>query len=162
MAGIGVSFCPDGCGTWCLVDDAGMGADRLSAFGDQLRRHRRAAGLTQEELAARAGLSVRAVADMERGRTARPYRRSVALLAEALGLSATDAARLRQSSRASVSSAGSAGEHEPPGQDQLPVATQVAPRQLPAGVGRFVGRAAELGRLDALLGDAAFRGIGES
>jgi tetratricopeptide (TPR) repeat protein/transcriptional regulator with XRE-family HTH domain len=130
----------------------------VSAFGDQLRRYRRAAGLTQEELAARAGLSVRAVADMERGRTARPYRRSVALLSEALGLSATDAARFRRSSRASVSSGGSAGGYGPAGQDQLPAVTrQVAPRQLPAGVGHFVGRSAELGTLNALLADATFR-----
>jgi transcriptional regulator with XRE-family HTH domain len=35
-------------------------------FGDLLRDHRLAAGLTQEELAGLCGLSIRAVADMER------------------------------------------------------------------------------------------------
>jgi transcriptional regulator with XRE-family HTH domain len=45
-----------------------------------------AAGLTQEELAARLGLTVRAIREMERGRSARPYQRSVRLLAEALSL----------------------------------------------------------------------------
>ncbi len=35
--------------------------------GDLLLRHRIAAGLTQEELAERAALSVRAVGDIERG-----------------------------------------------------------------------------------------------
>ncbi len=36
-------------------------------FGDLLHTHRRAAGLTQEQLAALSGLSARAVGDLERG-----------------------------------------------------------------------------------------------
>jgi transcriptional regulator with XRE-family HTH domain len=36
------------------------------SFGNLLRRYRSAAGLTQEELAERAGLSARAVSDIER------------------------------------------------------------------------------------------------
>jgi transcriptional regulator with XRE-family HTH domain len=36
-------------------------------FGLLLKRHRHAAGMTQEELAERAGLSPRAVGDLERG-----------------------------------------------------------------------------------------------
>jgi transcriptional regulator with XRE-family HTH domain len=55
-------------------------------FGQVLRSHRRAAGLTQEELSERSGLSVRAVGDIERGRTARPYLRSARMLADALML----------------------------------------------------------------------------
>jgi predicted transcriptional regulator len=50
----------------------GVQAGRGSVFGDLLRDHRLAAGLTQEELAGLCGLSIRAVADMERGRTASP------------------------------------------------------------------------------------------
>jgi len=135
-----------------------MEAGRVSAFGDQLRSHRQAAGLTQEELAGYAGLSVRAIADMERGRTTRPYRRSVALLAEALELSAADAARFRRSSRPGVSSAGSAGGQGPKAEVQLLAGTaHGAPRQLPAAVGHFVGRAAELAMLNALLGDGSPR-----
>jgi hypothetical protein len=41
-------------------------------LGMALRQHRLAAGLTQEELAARSGLSVRAIRDLERGQSARP------------------------------------------------------------------------------------------
>ena len=41
------------------------------AFGDLLRRYRLAAGLTQEALAERAGLSSDAVSTLERGRAAR-------------------------------------------------------------------------------------------
>ncbi len=51
-----------------------------------LRAHRLAAGATQAELAARAGVGVRTVRDLERGRSTRPQRTTVELLAEALGL----------------------------------------------------------------------------
>jgi transcriptional regulator with XRE-family HTH domain len=57
-----------------------------SAFGELLRRHRLAAGLTQGELAARAGLSARTVSDLERGVKSRPHLHTVQLLAAALGL----------------------------------------------------------------------------
>ena len=78
----------DGC------DDSG------SDLGTLLRRHRVARGLTQEELAHLSALSVRAIADMERGRTARPYRRSVQRLADALGLSGPDRDWLQRVARA--------------------------------------------------------------
>ena len=39
---------------------------RHASFGDLLRGYRVAAGVTQEELAERAGLSVRAISDLER------------------------------------------------------------------------------------------------
>ncbi|MGC4865811.1 ATP-binding protein [Micromonospora sp. DT53] len=51
-----------------------------------LRGHRRAAGLTQAELASRAGVGVRTVRDLERGRSIRPQRTTVELLAGALAL----------------------------------------------------------------------------
>jgi len=43
---------------------------RSGGFGEQLRRLRTAAGLTQEQLAEKAKLSTRAVSDLERGVTA--------------------------------------------------------------------------------------------
>src|SRR2546430_15047907 len=54
--------------------------------GGRLRRARITAGLSQEELAERSGVSVRAISDLERGRTRRPYPRSIRLLASALRL----------------------------------------------------------------------------
>ena len=54
--------------------------------GDLVRQHRRAAGLTQQELARQARLSVRAVRDIERNRVAQPRDRTVQRLATALGL----------------------------------------------------------------------------
>src|SRR3712207_5768730 len=63
-------------------------------FGSRLRRLREAAGLTQEELALRAGLSPRAISALERGERRRPYPHTVRSLAEALGLSEEERASL--------------------------------------------------------------------
>jgi transcriptional regulator with XRE-family HTH domain len=65
--------------------DADQRADH-PLFGDLLRRHRLAAGLTQEELAERASLSRRGISDLERGARSHPYRETVRVLADALGL----------------------------------------------------------------------------
>ncbi|TYB99590.1 XRE family transcriptional regulator [Micromonospora sp. WP24] len=62
--------------------DPGGGA----ALPELLRGHRLAAALTQAELADRAGVGVRTVRDLERGRSSRPQRTTVELLAGALDL----------------------------------------------------------------------------
>jgi len=56
------------------------------AFGARLRECRQSAGLSQQELAERSGLSVRAISDLERSRTRFPYQDSLGRLADALGL----------------------------------------------------------------------------
>lgn len=56
-------------------------------FGTRLRACRQSAGMSQQELAERSGLSVRAISDLERGRTRFPYQDSLGRLADALGLS---------------------------------------------------------------------------
>ncbi len=63
-------------------------------FADLLRRHRAAAGLSQEALAESAGISARAISDLERGINLRPHRDTVELLAAALMLSPADCAGL--------------------------------------------------------------------
>jgi predicted ATPase/DNA-binding CsgD family transcriptional regulator len=55
-------------------------------FGGLLRRHRLLLGLSQGELAERAGVSLNAVGALERGINRQPYPRTVVLLADALGL----------------------------------------------------------------------------
>lgn len=57
-----------------------------SSFGELLRRLRADAGLTQEELAESAGLSARAISDLERGVNPTARRDTTRLLAEAFGL----------------------------------------------------------------------------
>jgi predicted ATPase/transcriptional regulator with XRE-family HTH domain len=61
-------------------------AAHSAGFGELLRRYRAAAGLTQEALAERAGLSVRGISDLERGVNRRPHRDTLQMLADALGL----------------------------------------------------------------------------
>ena len=69
-------------------------------FGALLRRHRTDCGLTIDELAAASGVSVRAISDMERGRSRVPQRRTVEALVRALELPADAATALRDSARA--------------------------------------------------------------
>jgi predicted ATPase/class 3 adenylate cyclase len=63
-------------------------------FGKLLRRYRTAVGLTQEELAEQAGLSVRSVQDLERGVRRAPHPDTQRRLAEALKLGEADRAEL--------------------------------------------------------------------
>lgn len=76
-----------------------MGSDERRCFDDLLRRHRVAAGLTQAELAERAGISERAVSDLERGLKRSPRRATLALLAEALALEGTSLAAFEAAAR---------------------------------------------------------------
>jgi non-specific serine/threonine protein kinase len=76
--------------------DAGAESEDLAAgaaVGATLRRHRLAAGLTQEALAERAGLGVRTLQGLEEGEH-RPRRETLRRLAGALGLSDAQRARL--------------------------------------------------------------------
>ena len=59
-------------------------ADSAGHFGTALRRARLRAGLTQNELANRSGLSTRTISDLERGRVGRPRGSSLDLLVGAL------------------------------------------------------------------------------
>ena len=68
-------------------------------FGALLKRLRLAAGLTQEALAERAGLSAKAVSDLERGPGRVPRLGTVSLLADALGADQDARAELLAASR---------------------------------------------------------------
>ncbi|WP_084557656.1 BTAD domain-containing putative transcriptional regulator [Hamadaea tsunoensis] len=61
-----------------------------SRVGVLLREYRRRAQLTQQQLAERSGLSIRAVRDLESGKVAAPRAGSLARLNEVLGLSGVD------------------------------------------------------------------------
>jgi tetratricopeptide (TPR) repeat protein len=106
-------------------------------------------GLSQEELAARSGLSVRTVGNVERGGGARWS--SADLLMDALALSDAERAAVRRAAAADRAArrrpermgSGSPGLVRPP------------PAQLPADVAGFAGRADELARLDRVLARAS-------
>src|SRR5262249_23827764 len=70
----------------------------VGSFARALRRFRETAGLSQEALGGRVGLSVRGLSDLERGLSRVPRLHTLSQLAEALGL---DAAKRQQLLRAS-------------------------------------------------------------
>jgi transcriptional regulator with XRE-family HTH domain len=125
-----------------------------------LHSHRQAAGLSQEELAIAAKLSTRAVGNMERGPTTRPYPRTVRLLSSVLGLDDTATSEL-------IRAAASARGDEPDlgGQDGGMPGTTVAERDESAKTVRFLTQAFEADGVDtrqltsgAPIPDWVFRG----
>jgi transcriptional regulator with XRE-family HTH domain/tetratricopeptide (TPR) repeat protein len=128
--------------------------------GEWLRQQRVASGLTQEDLAERSGVSVRAIADLERGRTRKPYPSSVRALVRALGLpdsAGADLVARYRTGGGGLVDATAGGTGGPAGGEQpteaVPAAT--VPRQLPTRVPHFAGRASELALLDGVLDEAA-------
>src|SRR5688500_14261793 len=75
-------------------DGTAMATTTETGFGDLLRRYRIAAGVTQEELAERAGVSTRGISDLERGARGLPRKDTLHLLLQALDLSPADSAEL--------------------------------------------------------------------
>jgi transcriptional regulator with XRE-family HTH domain len=125
-----------------------------TAFGALLRQHRICAGLTQEALAERAGLSVYGIQKLERG-TTHPYRDTVERLVSALKLGSVDAEKLRATAEP-VRRRGS----PPP----APPIREV-PHNLPVAMTSFVGRARELVDIPERLQDArllTLTGVGGS
>jgi non-specific serine/threonine protein kinase len=128
----------------------GGGDGAVPAFGALLRGHRRAAGLTQEALAERAGLSRRGLQHLEAG-DAHPHPATLDALAAALDLAPDDRARLRAAGPAAPPGRAPAGFPDgPPGARPPPAAA--APSNLPAPLTSFVGRERELAAVAALLG----------
>jgi DNA-binding SARP family transcriptional activator/DNA-binding XRE family transcriptional regulator len=74
-------------------------SERVLRFGAMVRIHRRQAGLTQQELAARAGLSVAALRDIEQSRRCRPRSSTLVALSSALCLNPQQAADLADAGR---------------------------------------------------------------
>jgi tetratricopeptide (TPR) repeat protein/transcriptional regulator with XRE-family HTH domain len=116
----------------------------IPVFGDRLRAGRVDANLSQEELAAQSGVSVRAISDLERGRTRWPHPGSVHRLADALRLTGqTRTEFISSASRRLPRAAPSKASHVHGG--------RVALRQLPPAVLGFAGRSAELAVLSRML-----------
>ena len=121
-------------------------AEEAPRFGQHLRRLREAAGLTQEELAARAGMSANSIAALERGRRQRPHPATVRALAEALGLS--------EEGRAALAARGAASGEAPAPAAGAPAARPEA-LHLPLPPPDLIGREQDLAALGALFGRGA-------
>jgi predicted ATPase/DNA-binding XRE family transcriptional regulator len=119
-----------------------------SSLAGFLRTHRSAAGLTQEELADRAGISARTVSDVERGLRSRIYRDTASRLADALGLEAEDRSRLESLAR------GRAGRQR---REQALQVTLAPVAEVPKPPTSLIGRDRELEIILEALGDPAVR-----
>jgi transcriptional regulator with XRE-family HTH domain/tetratricopeptide (TPR) repeat protein len=112
-----------------------------ASFAERLRWFRVAAGLTQEALAERSRVSVKAISALENGRRSRPRRDTVSMLAAGLGLDPAG----REALAAAV---------RPPGGSRAPA--WPLPPEPRAGIpldpmAHFAGRGAELAQLRRLL-----------
>ena len=109
-----------------------------TSFRSVLKYYRQAAGLSQETLAARAGLSARAISDLERGINRTPRYDTLELLSSALSLSSQQHALLQAAARPDVAAAIAASQGtSSPG--------------LPLPPTRLVGREQERSHASALL-----------
>ena len=115
------------------------------SLGQLVRDLRRAAGLTQEELAARAGLSMRAISDLERGVNHTPRPTTIQLLVAALGLSDCErehfdaVARAHALNSSNAATSASLAAREPVGPSVATGADALIP---------LIGRAGELATLE--------------
>jgi predicted ATPase/transcriptional regulator with XRE-family HTH domain len=113
--------------------------NRHVPFGALVRRYRRSAGWTQQELAERARIGLRTISEIERGTGIRPQRETVRLLIDAFGLGEEERAAFERAAR-----------HQ--GQSTLaPVA--LPPTNLPAPVTPLIGRDDALSAVALLVRD---------
>ncbi len=136
--------------------------DARAPFGDILRRFRKQAGLSQEELAEKAGLSADGISALERGIRQQPYPATLRRLADALGLAdheRTDFLTQSHSPKTTPSTT-------PPGILPFPTrgfrappdraaALPLARHNLPVEVTPFVGRQQELADVTSVLAGRA-------
>jgi tetratricopeptide (TPR) repeat protein/transcriptional regulator with XRE-family HTH domain len=112
-------------------------------FARMLAGFRLGRGLSQDELARRSGMSVRAIRDLERGQVEHPRRTTIALLSDALSLNDTD----REAFENAAGLPGLAAEDA-----EAPRTSEAAlPRQLPPDIADFTGRELALEWLHARL-----------
>jgi predicted ATPase/DNA-binding XRE family transcriptional regulator len=114
----------------------GVQAGTEIEFGDLLRRHRAAAGVTQEDLAGHTGLTPQAIGLLERGKRRHPHAYTVQKLAEALELEGRDLSEFEAAAKRSTT---------PPSRNHTPV------YEVPTPPTSLVGREHEVATLSTLL-----------
>jgi transcriptional regulator with XRE-family HTH domain len=110
--------------------------DGPGVFAGLLRKFRRAAGLSQDELAERGDLSRRGISDLERRQRRSPHPSTARRLADALGLDSNDRAELLAHAHSALT---------------VVVDHMTIQEPLPHPVTRFVGRDRELAEIRVLL-----------
>ena len=114
------------------------------SFADLLRHLRTSAALSQEELANRAGVSLRGISDLERGVRRAPHLTTVRLLADALELGSADRQALLTAAR-------------PESLLETQAVDLAGSVPFPTPLTSLVGRKRELATLVSLLGNADIR-----
>jgi predicted ATPase/tetratricopeptide (TPR) repeat protein/DNA-binding XRE family transcriptional regulator len=114
-----------------------MDAADDNSFGALLREFRLTAGLSQEALAERAGMSARGVSDLERGIHRAPYQQTLNVLLDALGLDREQRSLMAAAARRPAKKA-----------LRSPASFR---HNLPEEATSFIGRAAEVAMLKDLL-----------
>lgn len=118
-----------------------MPADAPGTFGRRLRELRESVALSQEELAARANLTAKAIGALERGERRRPYPNTVRAICDALDLADEDRTALAAAARPETD----------------PNRGQRSTSPVPVPSSPMVGREAEVARLVELLGSGEHR-----
>jgi predicted ATPase/DNA-binding XRE family transcriptional regulator len=125
-----------------------------SDFARTIRDYRVRTGLSQEELAERAGVSTRAVSDMDRGLRRNPRPETLRLIADALGLESEDRARFF----ASAHTVPDEGTRANPRVGPNPGVARPAPsRSLPHPLDVLIGRKGDIEAIVALLANEQTR-----
>jgi predicted ATPase/transcriptional regulator with XRE-family HTH domain len=124
-------------------------------FGRLLRRLRVAAGLTQEALAERAGLSARGLSDLERGIHAAPRQDTLDLLVTALSVGPDDRAALVAAARRSAAVT-SRPRVSSPGSEPIR-AMRFPGAALPVPLDALIGREREVAAVVSLFHDPSVR-----
>ena len=119
-----------------------MSTEPPPVFGALLRRYRATAGLTQEELAARTGLTPQAISLLERGQRQHPQAHTVGQLAKALALTVPEQQAFAAAARL--------------GSRVLPAPGQ-AVHNLPVALTRLIGREHEQAAVEHLLREEEVR-----
>jgi DNA-binding XRE family transcriptional regulator len=126
-------------------------SETVTTFGERVREHRRAAGLTQEQLAERAGVSPRSISELERGGAHVPRRDTVALLARALNLVGQERAAyealVHRPRRPRPATGRACGPH----QATPEAVAQRRQHNVPRALTSFVGRERDLSELARIL-----------
>ena len=136
-----------------------MGEESTQSFSHILRHCRLAAGLTQEALAERAGVSVRSIQAIERNES-RPQKDTARLLVAGLSLNAEEQERFLAAATPAPRRRSAARQD---GSDQAPTgdrsafgagAVSALPHNLPAALATLIGREREQTRVRELLEEA--------
>ncbi len=116
-----------------------------------VRHYRLAAGLSQEDLAERTGLSVRTISDFERDLRVAPRLESIRMLADGLGLSDSERASLIAAARPELTT-------NPPGRSNHEVTHPGSSFvELPNTLGALIGRDREVAAIVSMLSNGTSR-----